>query len=100
MPPLSRHCLHLSQQAGGYVNIPKINKRQKLIHYNIELTSVQESARKGIERAFGVLQTCFAMVQRPAKLMEKDDLVMVIKICMIMHNMIIENKRGEGFGFD
>lgn len=52
----------------------------------------QESARKDIERAFGVLQARWAIIRGPAKLWYIDNLCDIMYACIIMHNMIIEDE--------
>ncbi|XP_073271491.1 uncharacterized protein [Primulina huaijiensis] len=53
----------------------------------------QESCRKDVERAFGFLQSRFAIVAAPARSWRKNDLHYIMKACIIMHNMIIEDER-------
>ncbi|KAL0747410.1 hypothetical protein Bca101_029412 [Brassica carinata] len=53
----------------------------------------QESARKDVERAFGVLQSRFAIVKNPALLWDKENIGKIMKTCVILHNMIVENER-------
>ena len=61
----------------------------------------QESVRKDIERAFGVLQARFAIVRGPARHLEKGELGMIMKACVILHNMIIKDERDSyGLAFD
>ncbi|XP_020266390.1 uncharacterized protein LOC109841871 [Asparagus officinalis] len=55
----------------------------------------QEGARKGVEHAFGVLQSRFAIVRNPARLWDKDNLKHIMMACIIMHNMIVEDERDE-----
>jgi hypothetical protein len=57
-------------------------------------TRAQEAARKDIERAFGVLQARFAIVRGPARFWDKKTLVDIMKCCVILHNMILEDERG------
>jgi hypothetical protein len=57
-------------------------------------TKAQEAARKDIERAFGVLQARFAIVRGPARFWDKKTLVNIMKCCVILHNMILEDERG------
>lgn len=56
---------------------------------------MQESARKDVERAFGVLMARFAIIKTPARLWNKDALESIIKTCVILHNMIIENETDD-----
>ncbi|XP_048613500.1 uncharacterized protein LOC106422421 [Brassica napus] len=51
----------------------------------------QESARKDVERAFGVLQSRFAIVKNPALQWDKAKIGKIMKTCL--HNMIVENER-------
>ncbi|XP_028102978.1 uncharacterized protein LOC114302180 [Camellia sinensis] len=65
---------------------PQGNKRK---HF----TAAQESARKDVERAFGVLQARFAIVRGPARSWERKTLKNIMKACIILHNMIVEDER-------
>lgn len=53
----------------------------------------QESVRKDIERAFGVLQSRFRILTKPCEYWHKFKMKKVIKACIILHNMIIEDKK-------
>ncbi|XP_075499908.1 uncharacterized protein LOC142538477 [Primulina tabacum] len=53
----------------------------------------QKSCRKDVERAFGVLQSRFAIVASPARSWKKHHLHDIMTSCIIMHNMIIEDER-------
>ena len=56
----------------------------------------QESARKDVELAFGVLQACFAIVRGPARFWDEETLADIMKACIIMHNMVIEDEGDIG----
>ncbi|XP_071713692.1 protein ALP1-like [Rutidosis leptorrhynchoides] len=51
----------------------------------------QESARKDIERAFGVLQGRFAMLKTPARSKDFNKIRRHMHACIVLHNMIQEN---------
>ncbi|XP_042406425.1 uncharacterized protein LOC121996500 [Zingiber officinale] len=53
----------------------------------------QEACRKDVERAFGVLQSRFAIVAGPSRFWQKNILHDILTSCIIMHNMIIEDER-------
>ncbi|XP_048591394.1 uncharacterized protein LOC125576088 [Brassica napus] len=53
----------------------------------------QEAARKVVERAFGVLQARFAIVKNPALTWDKEKIGKIMRACIIIHNMIVENER-------
>eukprot|EP00267_Zea_mays_P054706 XP_020407963.1 uncharacterized protein LOC109945971 [Zea mays] len=55
--------------------------------------AAQESQRKDVERAFGVLQARFAIVRNPARFWDEKTLRDIMLACIIMHNMIIEDER-------
>ncbi|RWR85273.1 putative nuclease HARBI1 [Cinnamomum micranthum f. kanehirae] len=57
--------------------------------------AAQESAMKDVERAFGVLQAHFSVVRRPARFWDRQTLQHIMKACIIMHNMIIEDERDQ-----
>ncbi len=50
----------------------------------------QESARKDIERAFGVLQRKFHFLVHSIELWYADDINCVVLLCLILHNMMVE----------
>ncbi|KAF5449965.1 hypothetical protein F2P56_012194 [Juglans regia] len=53
----------------------------------------QESTRKDVERAFGVLQGRFAIVRGPARFFRPEVLKDIMYACIILHNMIVEEER-------
>ncbi|XP_048498112.1 uncharacterized protein LOC125496637 [Beta vulgaris subsp. vulgaris] len=53
----------------------------------------QEEARKDVGRAFGVLQSRFAIVRRPSLTLDEEILNDIILSCIIMHSMIVEDER-------
>uniref|UniRef100_A0A0D3CLL7 DDE Tnp4 domain-containing protein n=1 Tax=Brassica oleracea var. oleracea TaxID=109376 RepID=A0A0D3CLL7_BRAOL len=60
----------------------------------------QEAARKDVERAFRVLQARFAIVKNPVFSWDKVKIGKIMRACMILHNMIVENERGEYTQYD
>ncbi|KAL7615720.1 hypothetical protein Lser_V15G03655 [Lactuca serriola] len=52
----------------------------------------QEGARKDVERAFGVLKLKCHIVEHAARPYELDTLRFIMYACIIMHNMIVEDK--------
>nr|XP_043633281.1 uncharacterized protein LOC122604453 [Erigeron canadensis] len=52
----------------------------------------QESACKGIERAFGVLKKRWKVLNHPAQYWDKELMQDVIYACIILHNMIFEDE--------
>ena len=69
----------------------------------IHFARAQESARKDVERAFGVLQARFAIVHGPAHLWKLEVLKNIMKACIILHNMIVEDERDNNemdFSYD
>jgi hypothetical protein len=51
----------------------------------------QESARKDVERAFGVLQKRWAIIRYPAQLWERE-LADIMYACIILHNIIVQDE--------
>ncbi|XP_021761428.1 uncharacterized protein LOC110726284 [Chenopodium quinoa] len=56
-------------------------------------TERQESARKDVERAFGVLQAQFAMIRKPALAWSVELMWKIMMTCIIIRNMIVEDER-------
>ena len=61
----------------------------------LDFHNAQVAARKDVERAFGILQAQFAIVRGPARFWDQKMLWYIMHACVIMHNMIIENARGQ-----
>ncbi|XP_072147476.1 uncharacterized protein [Setaria viridis] len=68
----------------------------KTIHYPMEQKTqhfATESARKDIERAFGVLQTWFAVIRGPAYGWDCNQINDIMATCIILHNRIVEDEQ-------
>ncbi|KAL3629716.1 hypothetical protein CASFOL_026938 [Castilleja foliolosa] len=68
------------------IQMPQGNKQQCF-------AKQQESCRKDVERAFGVLQARFAIVRQPARTWDLEVLGKIMRACIILHNMIVEDER-------
>ncbi|XP_076921416.1 uncharacterized protein LOC143582815, partial [Bidens hawaiensis] len=55
-------------------------------------TKRQESARKDIEKAFGVLKKKWAILANPTKFWTREKITEVVYTCVILHNMILEDE--------
>ena len=55
----------------------------------------QEAYRKDVERAFGVLQARFVIVRGPTRFFHLETLKKIMKACIILHNMIVEDERED-----
>nr|GEV58832.1 protein ALP1-like isoform X1 [Tanacetum cinerariifolium] len=53
----------------------------------------QESARKDIERAFGVLQGRWGIIQQPSRQYHLNNIHRIMYSCIILHNMILEDQK-------
>uniref|UniRef100_A0A0D3D335 DDE Tnp4 domain-containing protein n=1 Tax=Brassica oleracea var. oleracea TaxID=109376 RepID=A0A0D3D335_BRAOL len=60
----------------------------------------QEAVRKDVERAFGVLQARFTIVKSPAFFWDKNKIGKIMRACIILHNMIVEDERDGYTQFD
>ncbi|KAL0016727.1 hypothetical protein SO802_003796 [Lithocarpus litseifolius] len=57
--------------------------------------AAQEACRKDVESAFGVLQARFTIVRGPARFFLLETLQKIMKACIILHNMIVEDERDD-----
>ncbi|XP_062217797.1 uncharacterized protein LOC133918041 [Phragmites australis] len=62
---------------------------------SIHFSAMQASVRKDVERAFGVLQSRFAIARGPARVWDQNTLHNIMTACIIIHNMIIEDEHGS-----
>lgn len=58
-------------------------------------SAAQEALRKDIERAFGVLTCRFQILKYPCRFWYVEDMCNVVKACIVLHNMIVEERRDE-----
>ncbi|XP_057440015.1 uncharacterized protein LOC130731820 isoform X2 [Lotus japonicus] len=68
------------------IPMPQGEKRQKF-------AKRQEGARKDVERAFGVLQSRFAIVRGPSRFWHPNEMKSIMYACIILHNMCVEDER-------
>uniref|UniRef100_A0A0D3BRH3 DDE Tnp4 domain-containing protein n=1 Tax=Brassica oleracea var. oleracea TaxID=109376 RepID=A0A0D3BRH3_BRAOL len=62
---------------------------------NSLFAKTQEFVRKDVERAFGVLQARFAVVRNPSNLWDKNKISNIMRACLIVHNMIVQDERNS-----
>lgn len=62
-------------------------------HKRILYKRKQESARKDIERAFGVLKKKWAIIANPTRKQNKNRIMNMMYTCIILHNMIRKYKK-------
>jgi hypothetical protein len=79
-----------------FVKAYQSSQGNKKVHF----TRAQEALRKDVERAFGVLQSRFAMVRGLARWWSKEDMWFIMQAYVILHNMIIEDERDEEDDFN
>ena len=60
-----------------------------------KFATAQEKVRKDIECAFGILVQRFHVLQRPIRKWFLDEIDELIKCCVILHNMIVEERMGS-----
>jgi len=53
----------------------------------------QEGARKDVEHAFGILQQKFHFIKNSTRLRKHNDLKLIMKSCIILHNLIQEDEQ-------
>ncbi|XP_020988306.1 uncharacterized protein LOC110276072 [Arachis duranensis] len=68
------------------ISKPQGEKRKLFAQY-------QEGQRKDVKRAFEVLQARFVIIRGPARFWEKKKLANIMRACIILHNMIVEDER-------
>ena len=71
--------------------VQSISYRQELAHEFF--TKKHESYLKDVEQAFWVFQARFAIVRGSAQFWHHEDLSLIMKACIILHNMLIEDER-------
>ena len=72
---------------------PQDDKRKKF-------KTAQESARKDVERAFGVLRQRWHVIHNPARKWSPKTLRNIMYACVILHNMILEDEGRAVYDFD
>jgi hypothetical protein len=48
-----------------------------------------------LKSAFGVLQARFQIIREPAQMWDISDLAIIMRTCIILHNMIVEDERDK-----
>ena len=66
--------------------------KEPISHNEKKFTSFQESARKDIERAFGILQIMWQCMKRPILLMDTQKISDMVAACLILHNMCVSDR--------
>jgi hypothetical protein len=58
----------------------------------VRFTGWQESARKDIERAFGVIQSKWKVLSFPIQAMDRKSIASMVATCIILHNMCVSDR--------
>ncbi|XP_058772330.1 uncharacterized protein LOC131646248 [Vicia villosa] len=90
-----KNCPKAWEADGIYPSYPTFVKSIRLPQSEPDklFAKFQEGYRKDIERAFGVLQARFKIIREPARLWDIADLGIIMRSCIILHNMIVEDER-------
>jgi len=80
----------------AFVKTTRHPMEQKTRHF----ATNQESARKDIERAFGVLHTRFAVIRGPAYGWDRSQINDITMTCVILHNMVVEDEGAHARNVD
>ncbi|GKE58840.1 ALP1-like protein isoform X1, partial [Tanacetum coccineum] len=75
-------------QWSTFVKAFTIARDQKTMKFK----KVQESARKDIERAFGVLQDRWGIITQPVRAYQINTIKRIMYCCIILHNMILDDQ--------
>jgi hypothetical protein len=59
------------------------------------LAKSQESWRKAIERAFGVLKRKFLVIKHPIEMHDRHDIFYVVIATILLHSMMVEVRMGD-----
>ena len=70
--------------------------REPITDQEKRFTGWQESARKDIERAFGVLEGRFKAMAYPIHYLDQDCIYAMVTSCLIFHNIVGENRLKDG----
>nr|GEX42111.1 hypothetical protein [Tanacetum cinerariifolium] len=62
-------------------------------HKRLRYKTMHEAARKDVERTFGVLKKRWAILATPARAYIKEKLANIMYTCIILHNMIIKDRK-------
>jgi hypothetical protein len=65
---------------------------QPVTEAECQFTQWQESSRKDIERAFGVLQCKFKAIANPIHLIGLHEITAMVDCCLILHNMAVSDR--------
>ena len=65
----------------------------------LDFHNAQATARKDVERSSGILEAQFAIVRGPARFWDQKIIWYITNACVIMHNMIIKNERGQDLDY-
>uniref|UniRef100_A0A0D3D083 Myb-like domain-containing protein n=1 Tax=Brassica oleracea var. oleracea TaxID=109376 RepID=A0A0D3D083_BRAOL len=86
------HVLQLAEKVDSLTILPDYETEQRMDRLE-KIVRDKESVRKDVERAFGVLQSRFAVVKNPSNLWDKSKIGNIMRDCLILHNMIVEDER-------
>jgi hypothetical protein len=67
-------------------------KEEPTFDDEIKFTAWQASARKDIERAFGVLQSKFKVVSYPIHALDTKGICATVATCIVLHNMAVSDR--------
>lgn len=73
------------------VKTSKVETDRKLVFFSQK----KEALQKDVERAFGVLLRRFHILRTPCRMSDKKIAMNVLRACIVLHNMCVEDRRGQ-----